>query len=352
IYPTASNMDQNFFTILPNLRWMKKIGTYGNMRIFYRTSTDFPTIDQLQDVVDSSSQTNISYGNPSLKQSYSHLGVLRYTWANTHNNNSFSANVSYKTSSNYITSDVVNSDGITSTTYINLDGYQNFNGLLVYAFPVKAIKSNFNITTNYTYSKTPSKYNDEVGFVSRNTLGGGIVLSSNVSEYVDFTVRYDANYTKTTSTLNNASSGQNYFQQTPSFILNLLSKNGWLFNTTVDYTDYNLKGSAGVQYTLWNASIGKKFLPKKAGELKLSVFDILKQNNSFSQTVNSYNLIQTTTTKVLQQYFMLTFTYSLKNFGKGKASSSNEDDRRRDGPPMGGPPPGGGFPGGGPGGGF
>ncbi|MFT4092428.1 MAG: TonB-dependent receptor, partial [Niabella sp.] len=42
IYPTASNMDQNFFTILPNLRWMKKIGTYGNMRIFYRTSTDFP----------------------------------------------------------------------------------------------------------------------------------------------------------------------------------------------------------------------------------------------------------------------------------------------------------------------
>ena len=41
---------------------------------------------------------------------------------------------------------------------------------------------------------------------------------------------------------------------------------------------------------------------------------------------------------VLKQYFMLTFTYSLKNFGKGRASSGGDNERRdwRGGPPPGG----------------
>ena len=60
--------------------------------------------------------------------------------------------------------------------------------------------------------------------------------------------------------------------------------------------------------------IGKKFLKNKAAELKLSVFDLLKQNQSISRTVEA-NYIEDTQSQVLQQYFMLTFTYSLKNFG-------------------------------------
>jgi hypothetical protein len=49
-------------------------------------------------------------------------------------------------------------------------------------------------------------------------------------------------------------------------------------------------------------------------ELKLSVFDLLKQNQSITRTVES-NYIEDTRSRVLTQYFMLTFTYSLKNFG-------------------------------------
>lgn len=327
IYPVPSIVSQNFLTVLPNLRWSKKLGKYSSMRLFYRAGTNFPSIDQLQDVVDSSNQTNIITGNPNLKQAYTHMGVFRYTFANTKTNSSFSANISYRATNNSISTDVVNDRGITSTTYINLNGYQNFNGLLVYAFPLSFMKSNFNITTNYNFSKSPGKYNNKIGFVERNTFGGGLVLSSNLSEYIDFTLRYDANYTKTGSTLNNASAGQNYLQLSPNALINLLTKNGWFLSTSIDYQDYRLEGAENVKYTLWNAAIGKKFLPKQAGELKLSVFDILKQNNSFSQTVNNFNLIQTTTTKVLQQYFMLTFTYSLKNFGKGRAASPGEGGR-------------------------
>ncbi|HMR84891.1 MAG TPA: outer membrane beta-barrel protein, partial [Niabella sp.] len=265
-----------------------------------------------------------------LEQAYTHRGTARYIYANTKNNTSFTANISFNTINNYIASDVINDKGITNTTYINLNGYRTYSGLLVYSFPIKPLKSNFNITGSYNHGKTPSKYNGEIGFVTRNTMGGGAVLSSNISEYIDFTVGYDVNYTKTTSTLNNASAGQNYLQQSPSATLNLLSESGWFFNTNIAYQNYKLENADGVEYTLWNAAVGKKFLAKRQAELKLSVFDILKQNNSFSQTLNNFNLIQTTTTRVLQQYFMLTFTYSLRNFGKANTSSQQGNEERRD----------------------
>ncbi|WP_300602634.1 TonB-dependent receptor [Niabella sp.] len=331
IYPSPVKTSQDFVAFLPNLRWSKKISNYSSFRAYYRANTDFPSVDQLQDVADSSSQTNIIKGNPNLKQSYSHWGSFRYIYANTRKGNSFAANFSYSAAQNYITSDVVNNKGITNTTYINLNGYQNFNSFLVYAFPIKYIKSNFSITGSYNYSNTPSKYNNVVGKVARNTLGSGISLSSNISQYVDFTLRYDLNYTQTASTLENAASGQNYIQQSPSLALNLLSENGWFINTNLSYEGFNFTNNSakGTYYTLWNAAAGKKFLAKKQAELKLSVFDILKQNNSFSQSLNDYNLIQTTTTKVLRQYFMLTFTYSLRNFGKGKAPAREDGEERR-----------------------
>jgi hypothetical protein len=84
---------------------------------------------------------------------------------------------------------------------------------------------------------------------------------------------------------------------------------------------------------LWNVSAGKKFLSKQRGELKVTVFDLLKQNQSVSRTVDAL-YIEDVQTVVLQQYFMLTFTYSLRNFGKPAANNragvgGNSDFRGR-----------------------
>jgi hypothetical protein len=62
------------------------------------------------------------------------------------------------------------------------------------------------------------------------------------------------------------------------------------------------------------------------GELKLSVFDLLNQNKSITRNVTE-SYIQDQTNEVLRQYFMLTFTYKLKTFGKGKPMTN---DRQRD----------------------
>ena len=87
----------------------------------------------------------------------------------------------------------------------------------------------------------------------------------------------------------------------------------------------------------------KKILKKQAGELKLSVFDLLKQNQSISRTITG-PVTEDLQTQVLKQYFMLTFTYKLKNFGTPATRQGNFNRGE-------GGMPGGGFGGGRPGGG-
>jgi hypothetical protein len=36
---------------------------------------------------------------------------------------------------------------------------------------------------------------------------------------------------------------------------------------------------------MWNASLSKQFLKNKAGELKLTVYDILNQNKSITRSI-------------------------------------------------------------------
>ena len=77
--------------------------------------------------------------------------------------------------------------------------------------------------------------------------------------------------------------------------------------------------------------IGKKFLKKQAAELKLSVFDLLKQNRSITRTVTD-SYIEDVQNQVLTQYFMLTFSYKLKNFGTPPKATSNGKSSRQGGP--------------------
>lgn len=363
IFPNQSKVDQSFNILLPNLRWMRKIGKYSNIRVFYRANTLFPSINQLQDVPNTSNALRPSVGDPNLKPAYSHTGTGRYTYTNTRNNTSFFANVFVQTTDNYITnaSYLIRKDstieqnekvaaGAQLSKPINLNGYKRINSFFTYSMPVKLIKSTVNLNAGYGYSEIPGML-DYIRILTKTiNYNGGIVLASNISELIDFNISYNVNY-------NNAKSNNNrqgnfvttkYTNQAVSGQANLLTNNGWFLTNDISYQKYSgLSDGFNQEYTLWNAGIGKKFLKNRVGELKLTVFDLLKQNQSITRTVSSGGIITDAQNQVLTQYFMLTFTYSLKNFGKGKAPSREDRGQwRGEGPPS-GMRPGGGFPGGG-----
>ena len=170
------------------------------------------------------------------------------------------------------------------------------------------------------------------------TYTAGAVVSSNISERVDFNISYNANYSVVKNTLQPLLNND-YLVQVAGAQLNLLSKKGWFIQNDVSNQSYSgLSDGFNQNYWLWNAAIGKKFLKNKAGELKLSVFDLLKQNRSITRNVTE-SYVEDVQNLVLTQYFMLTFSYKIKNFGTAKTSvqGSGSSGQMQGRPPGGSP---------------
>jgi hypothetical protein len=355
IYPTTSSFKQSFTNVLPNLMWSKKLNPKSSFRLFYRASTNFPSVTQLQDVVNNSNALRLSVGNPELKQSYNHFLSTRYTFTNTQKGQSFFANVFLNAQQNYITNALfiaVNGDSTINgvkldsssgqlTKPMNMNGYKNLSTFFTFSQPINAIKSNISLSTGFTYSTIPGMYNYIKNMTDNYGINAGIVLASNINEYIDFNLSYNVTFNNAQSSDKGQTITNRSTNQTGGAQVNLLSKNGWfLQNDVVNQTNSGLSEGFNTSYWLWNAAIGKKFLKNKTAELKLSVFDLLKQNQSISRTVGANNQIIDSWNQVLQQYFMLTFTYTLKNFGKGRATSQPQRQWGGPGGPggMGGPP--------------
>ncbi len=356
-FPGVTKVRQNFSAVLPNLIWRKKIGTYSNIRVFYRASTQFPSINQLQDVITPSTNgLRATVGNPLLKQSYTQFVSGRYSYTNSKTSNSFFANLFLQTASDYITNALfipVNADSLIQngtksvvlprngqlTKPININGYNTVRTFFTYAMPVKFIKSNLNVNAGFSYSRLPGQTNSVTNITNNTVYNAGAVLGSNISEYVDFNVSYNANFNFAYGSVNSR-----YLNQAAGVSANLLDKKGWFLQNDVSYqVNSGLSAGLNQKYTLWNAALGRKFLKNKVGELKLSVFDLLKQNQSITRTVESYQIVDSQT-NVLQRYFLLTFTYNLKNFGT-PAKQSQGGNRGEGGARGAGGQQGGGVPG-------
>lgn len=340
VFPQSSHIDNVYDNLLGNAFARFKFNSKNNLRIIFRSSVNAPSVTQLQNVINNSNQFFYTTGNPDLQQQYSNSLVVRYNYTNTPKAQSFFANVFLQTVNNYIanatytaskdsalTNSVTLFKGSQISKPVNLNGYISARSFFTYAMPIKFLKSNLNWNAGVSFTNQPGLLNNVSNIARTYNYNLGTTLSSNISQYIDFTLTYSANINTVKNTIE-PTLNNNYFMQTAEFSANLLTKKGLFFNNDLTNEYYNgLTGANNTNYWLWNIAIGQKFLKKQAGELKLSVFDLLNQNRSITRNVTS-SYIQDVNNQVLQQYFMLTFTYKLKTFGKGKPG--NNDDRGRD----------------------
>lgn len=349
-FPKPLNTNKTFENILPNAMVRFKLTTRSNIRIFYRTSTNTPSVTQLQDVVNINNRPFLSAGNPDLKQQYSHQLNGTYTYTNTGKGIVFVATAfgqkvnDYITTATYFLRDTtVRKDsaigngqllqfGEQLTKPVNLNGYVNLRSFITFAVPLKFIKSNWNMNGGVSYSRQPGLINTQEIESKSYTYSFGSVIASNVSEFVDFTISYTGNYNVVNAT-NFDNNDQkvvtktDYFTHVTSVQFNLLSKKGWFLQNDLNNRLYKGLGAGFDQnFWLWNVAVGKKFLKDKKGELKISVFDLLKQNISINRDITE-SYIEDQRNTVITRYFMLTFTYNLHNFGKGPSRPTFNNNR-------------------------
>lgn len=347
LFPQRFTVNKTFSNLLPNLMWKKKLSAKSSIHLFYRANTNIPSVSQLQNVINNNNPLFLTTGNPDLKQQTTNTLSGRYTFTNTAKGSSFLANVylqqadSYVSNASYIAgndsvlaNNIILNKGSQLTKPVNLDGYVSMRSFLTYGMPLKFIKSNFNINGGFTWSKIPGIVNYNKSTTNNYTYSTGVVISSNISEFIDFNLSYNTSFSVARNSIQPLVN-TNYRVQTAGLQLTLLSKKGWFLQNDVNNQSYSgLSAGFNQSYWLWNAAIGKKFLKNQSGELKLSVFDVLKQNRSITRTVTE-SYIEDVQNQVLTQYFMLTFSYKLKSFGTVKGNRNEvPGNNRRGGKPV------------------
>jgi hypothetical protein len=290
----------------------------------------------LQDVVSLANPLRASVGNAQLSQSYTNFLGSRYAYTNTKTSKSFFVGNFIQVANDYISNatfiptkdsaiqnGIVLRQGSQLTKPVNLNGFMFWRAFSTYSFPIKPIKSVLNLNASFMYQRLPTLINSTKITTKSTVYNTGFTLASNISEYVDFNISYAANFGKATG--NNTVT--NYVNQNAGVQINLLNKKGWFVQNDINYQiNSGLSAGFNQNFGLWNAAVGKKFLKNNTAELKLSVYDLLKQNQSITRNVYS-GYVEDVQSVVLQQYFMLTFTYSLKNFGKAAKPVAKPDNK-------------------------
>jgi hypothetical protein len=326
-FPSAFPVNKNFSDVLPQLTYNYRFTKGTNIRIIYRATTNIPSISQLQSVVNNSNPLFLSMGNTELRQDYEQSVTVRYGKAKREKSSGLFVFFNAMYANNYIsnstlipTKDTVLSDGVALkkgiqfSQPVNLNGYYTAKTFVTYALPITKIRCNLNLNSGLNYSQSPSLINNFTNLSGSYGMSGGLGLSSNISEKVDFTVVYNVGYSMVKNTLQSTVPNANYVTQTASLKFNWLFLNGWLFNTTLNQSVFQgLTQNYNLNYLLWNAALGYKLLKDHSFEVKASVFDALNQNNNISRTISS-SYIEDDKTNVLTRYYMLTLTYTLRKF--------------------------------------
>ena len=335
-------VDHGYINYTPTVNLSYQFTNTQHLRLNYSGRTGTPTPAQLQPLTTTSDSINYQVGNPGLKPQFTHSLRILYANFDPGTQHVIFATLNASTIVNDIQSAIYqNAEGGRTSTYTNLNGTWNVNGFFNYGFPLAHPKSNLNFMTNVTYTQSQSLLaQDSASYFAGIGIAHEYTKTTGLNETIRWTTNikknFDMNFSSTTGyTINKttgisrrsgdsttgghgASGGSNSlntFNETLSAEFTAYTNSGWLIAANFDYTyTYTSSKIYTAHIPLFTPSIAKQLFRKKNGELRLTVFDVLNQNTSVSESVAAGGAQTFQRTNVLTRYAMLTFTYNLNKF--------------------------------------
>ncbi len=315
-----SVVKKTFTNFLPNARFQFYFSRFKNILLNYSTSTNQPSVTQLQPVPDNSNPLYVKLGNPDLKQEFTHTLRLNASLVNPYRNRNLFAFFTFQQTQNKIVNyDRINNLGVDSVLPVNVNGVYNVNGTVSIGFPVHFLKGSLDISSNLLYYKDKQLLNDSTNKVLTNTintltLGPEIRLDMSPTEKLNLSLSAGISYSNSQYSIRTKDNSK-YFNQEYSTEVDWQLPKKIYFSTDFTHT-INGQHAEGfnARVPLWNASLSKQVLHFNRGEIKFSVKDILNQNIGISRSTNQ-NYIEDIRVNGLRRFFLLSFTYSLTKVG-------------------------------------
>ena len=307
---------KSFRNFLPSARFQYYFSRFKNVLINYSTSTNQPSITQLQPVPDNTNPLYVKLGNPNLKQEFAHMIRLNASLVNPYKNRNFFVFLTaLETQNKIVNFDRINNLGVDSVTPVNVNGVYNVSGNVSWGFPVRILKGSIDISSMLMYSRNKqlisnASSNAETNRIHTLTLGPDVRLDMSPTDKLNFALTVGVNYSKSNYSLPSTRDSK-YFNQEYSAEIDWQLPKGFFAATDFSYRVINQYATGfNARVPLWNASISKQMLHFNRGELKLSAHDLLNENVGINRSTNQ-NYIEDTRTNSLKRFFLLSFTYSL-----------------------------------------
>jgi hypothetical protein len=318
---TKRNLDRSFqfFRYEGNINYsyQKQQKFRYSLNASYNKDFEYPSIDQLYTIVDDINVYNIRIGNAFLKNRTDHRINLNGNF-NTQNPKSLysvnsSINGGYTHSLNPFTDSIINDfSGKRISHYINADKSNSLN--LNYNFNIsrRLKKSNLQLMYNgqFRTSKIPNYIDSRYNISETENLSNQLTLQFSLRSVLVINLGQTLQGNKTEQTAAGLTSFKNSNNTTKLGVVVNYTSN-LTFSSTIENID---NSNLNKPIVLWNAFTTYRFM-KQQGELKFSAMDLLKQYQNITNSVNSLG----TTTRItngLQQFFLLTFSYYPRKFGK------------------------------------
>ena len=315
---TGIETPQNLQNFLPALEYRYKPSMSKRLRVNYRTSSQAPSINDVQPVQDNSNPNRLVSGNPDLLPNYMHSASIRfntwkalsgrYIWAGSNfslTNNAFADSTVYDTFGRTV-SKTVNVDGNATAVVYSGAGIPMF-GRKVTLEP--GINASFFRFTNYVSgieNKTDNYAITPAMKVKFSLLGDSLEMETSAS-YA---------YNSAISSLNSVATPYSVGNYAAGFKWRL--PKGFTISSEATYTVNAQLGEAGgngiydTKFFVLNAEISKKFLKTNNLELALKGNDILNQNINARREING-NVTTDYRTTIISRYFLLKLTMRFNN---------------------------------------
>jgi hypothetical protein len=258
----------------------------------------------------------VSSGNPYLKPRTSHTGDVSLYLYNPTKMSSIGINSTYNLYNTNITQNQVtvyqpDKGYVTKVTNENTTGGFDIANWIWASQPLFKTKINLSPSAGLTYSSTPSYINQvlnntkntSLSFNLRVSYSLGSKLMVNANGDVDYTdVSYD-NLEALSQTYNNYKGGFGIkWNFLPFAFLETNADINYYKNTSLNFDRNQI---------IWNASVRRIFGKNNEFELRMSVFDVLNQRVSITQSASN-NQVFTQVAPTLARYLMIGLTYNTR----------------------------------------
>ncbi|MCX6233362.1 MAG: TonB-dependent receptor [Bacteroidetes bacterium] len=325
-FPEKYGLKQSFYSILPQARMNINFTSFQRLQLIYRSLASSPSIKQLQNVVNDENPLQLSVGNENLKQEIDHNILLRFTLKNITGSSILMLLVSADFTRNYIGNNtlIANKDTLIGKDFrlkkgtiliqpVNIDGYRDFRFFTTCGIPLKSLRCNLNLQASYGLTREPGIINGAENFSNNHSFAVNIMLSSNISQNLDFSFSSRSTVNNTVNSIQKELN-EKYIKQNTMLQFYSMCWKGLVIQAQLSHEFYHgLSAGYDQNYFICNLSLGKKIFNNQRGEIRLSANDLFNQSKNLQRVVTDA-YIEDIETEILQRYCMLTFTYNLRNY--------------------------------------